>query len=302
MKRLLQLAVASSLLIAGCRNAEEIDYPKQEGDGVSTEIPQGFSQKTMIEEFTGAWCGYCPVGAIYLEDNIDMNPNKIFGVAVHVGDIMECAEAVDPNTGANMIDNIFNDYGYPGGVAMRTTLGGQDLAPNNWEAKITARLGGVPRCGLAIDATKLEGNNLELKVHTGFAEDLQGAYRLHVYLVQDYIQTTDANYDQHNYLSSQGSDPDTSSPLYNLPPTINNYRHNNVLRKVLTALPDGYVIPSTDMVKGQQHIATFTADLTGLTPSRLFVVAFVDKYGTSAQGHRIENVQRVRVGELQNWD
>ena len=45
------------------------------------------SKHVLIEEFTGAWCGYCPDGALRLEQIIAATPNTI-GVSVHDNDQM----------------------------------------------------------------------------------------------------------------------------------------------------------------------------------------------------------------------
>ncbi|MEO0311322.1 MAG: hypothetical protein RIQ89_979, partial [Bacteroidota bacterium] len=179
---------------------------------------------------------------------------------------------------------------------------GSDLAPNQWKGKVISRLSTQPKCGMALDARTVNGNTLDLAVHVGFAQAMAGAYSLHVYVVQDYVQDSSSLYDQNNYFSATGSDPDSSSPFFNLPPTINFFKHKHVLVKVATPVPAGYALPQAAMQAGKTHVVNYSIDLTGLPQSKLEVIAFVDKYTPSALGHRIENVQAVRIGGLQDWD
>ena len=51
-------------------------------------VPDSFTKKVLIEEFTGAWCGYCPDGAHRLEKIIDSNDGNVIGVSLHNGDQM----------------------------------------------------------------------------------------------------------------------------------------------------------------------------------------------------------------------
>ena len=43
-------------------------------------VPYSFTKKVLIEEFTGAWCGYCPDGAHRLENTINANNGNVIGV------------------------------------------------------------------------------------------------------------------------------------------------------------------------------------------------------------------------------
>lgn len=50
---------------------------------------------TVMEEGTGAWCGWCPRGAVGMEKLEELYGDKFIGIAVHAGDDMEIAEYGD---------------------------------------------------------------------------------------------------------------------------------------------------------------------------------------------------------------
>ena len=77
-----------------------------------------------------------------------------------------------------------------------------------------------------------------------------------------------------------------------------------MLRKLLTSIPFGDVIPVEEMVKGKHYVKTFTANLTGYDKANCYIVAFIDKYGADFTNHQhqVQNVQRVKVGQIQYWD
>jgi len=171
-----------------------------------------------------------------------------------------------------------------------------NLSWMNCLSEIPGLLGQNPKCGLAIDASRISGNILSLSVHAGFRVDVSGEYRLHVYLVQAGVQSSDTLYDQVNTTT------DSLCPFYFSPNPIHNYVHRNVLRKVITPAGNGEVIPAVNMRKGKQFIRNYSVNLSGINWSNCSIIAFVDKFADYAGGHRITNVQKVAVGALKNWD
>lgn len=291
-----------SILVVGLSSCSKkdgsVDLPHPDAPGTAMDVPSNFGRKTLIEEVTGAWCGYCPAGTFFYNQMDTIYKGKMVGVSIHVNDIMEDAELT--TMGGNLLADMFPDPGVPRGVINRGSINN----PVYWPSIVPAEVGIFPKCGFAIDATSVSGNNVTITVHTGFSGNLYGDYRLNVFIIEKDVHfPTDPAYDQHNYYSQTGTSPEPNYPVYfNSPPLIPDFHHENVLRKLVTSIPYGDNIPQSEMVKGNDYIKTFNVNLGSLTPSACYVIAFVDKYGTAPDQHQVQNVQEVQIGKFQTWN
>lgn len=267
------------------------------GGGGSTigAVPLTFSQKAVIEEFTGEWCGYCPDGALIVEDVEAANPGKVYGVSVHNGDPYTIAfDAVIEAT-------LDNSYGFPGGAVNRIPYGGSTVfGRGSWGSAASTILGtstSVP-CGLAMSSYTASTDSLYIEVHAGFNTSLSGDYRLTVYLVEDAIHSLGA---QSNYYNVVGAVSPDNAALNNIGNPIVDWTHNNVLRKVVSA-DLGDPIPSSKLVAGGEFVVKYGTKYTGFNKNNLSVLAFVNFVGTSSTTHVIVNAQEAKVYEIKNWD
>lgn len=299
MKKQIFIAALMIVSVISCKKKDDSSDEAVTPAANITAVPASFSPKVILEEFTGAWCGYCPRGADQSDKIVLANPGKFFPVAIHAGgtEVMKIAAG-------NSIDSIYNDYGYPGGMINRVTVGSSaTLATNYWSSKTTAQLALVPDGGLAIDASKIENNILTLDVHAGFKSAITGDLRLIVYLVEKSVINASTAYDQHNYMSSSGSSPDPSSPFYNQPPIIHNFEHKHVLRKVISSSSVwGDAIPAANIGAGKEFVKTYLVNLGTYVPANMQIVAFIDKNSGTKINHQVINVQAVTVGTFKNWD
>ncbi len=292
---LIVAVIASSCKKEGTVNLTEPDTTK-----TITSVPVSFSQKVLIEEFVNADSGNCPTGDYYLNQYIttanSQYVDQVYGTTIHVDDVMQVPELLTSSF-LNILDTMFNlSSTYPVAIANRNDPDPLNISWTNCVAEVPGLLGQNPKCGLAIDASQMNGNTLTLSVHAGFRIDVAGEYRLHVYLVEASVQSSDTLYDQVN------TTIDPACPYYSSPNPIHNYTHQNVLRKVISTVANGEVIPAANMRKGKQFIKNYTVNLSGFNWSNCSIIAFVDKYADYASGHRIMNVQKVAVGSLKNWD
>src|SRR5207248_8549897 len=112
--------------------------------------------------------------------------------------------------------------------------------------------------GVALEAENVVNNNLRLTVHVGFCAQMFGEYRIHVYIIQNQINSLDPLYDQMNDFSMNGITPDSTLSLYALDDTIHNYFHKYNLVKVATpAGVEGDPIPLTAMVPGNDYTVNY---------------------------------------------
>ena len=78
-------------------------------------VPESFTKKVLIEEFTGAWCGYCPDGAHRLENIINLNDGNVIGVSLHNGDQMAVGHT-------DYLGSIYQNTGFPSGMVDRISI------------------------------------------------------------------------------------------------------------------------------------------------------------------------------------
>jgi hypothetical protein len=288
------LAGLALLVMAACKKSSD-ENPQPEtppadttNNSNNTTIPTTFTQKVLLEEFTGAWCSTCPDADYKRDQVINANSGKVIAVSVHETDGMELGLIWT-------LDGIFHTN-IPSGMINRTPSNGNViLNQTQWMSNTTVALGKTAKCGLKIKST-VSGTSASIEVHVGFKEVLTGTNNLTVYLIQNKVTGSGSGFNQANaYNASSGS------PFYNLGNPIVNYQHNYVVKKVLTA-DMGDVIDVSKITPGGEYIKTFSANISGHNQSELYVVAFVNKVGTSLTTHQIMNVQQAKIGTLKDWD
>jgi hypothetical protein len=281
MNQYLKILLFGLLVFGGCEDEPD--------DFEVSKVPSTFTKKVLIEEFTGAWCGYCPDGAHIVESIINDNNGKVVGVSLHDGDAMEVAHT-------NILENTYQNTGYPSGMVDRFSVNGSTcLNRGYWESVANAQLSETAVCGLAI-ISEVNGQNATVEVHAGFNSTLNGDYRLTVYLIEDGITGTGYGYDQRNYYNT-----DPYSPFYNLGDPIEGYEHNHTLRVILSeSLGDAIMV--SEMASGGEHIETYTVDLSPYNKNKLSIVAFVNYVGLSSTEHEVINVQKCDIDSFQDWD
>src|SRR5262245_58440398 len=107
MKKLLLSAVVVASLFTACKK----DDDKKEPTGPT--VPSSYTQKVVLEEFTGAWCGWCVDGHYKMETMTTDNAGKFIGVCVHYGDGMQISSY------ASFYDPTYNVSSFPSGMVNR---------------------------------------------------------------------------------------------------------------------------------------------------------------------------------------
>jgi hypothetical protein len=273
---------------------------------------QGLVKNVLLEEFTGAWCGYCPGGALAIRDQIATEP-YVVPVAIHdqaggttADDAMQIA-AGDQVVGVYasgfptaMIDRLF--YFDNQAVALGFDLySGPTTTVEDTAASFRKTLAATPAnvsfANLSFDST-VATNNLSVDVNATFLDSLsQGDYRLNLYLVEDSVITSGAGYDQHNYYASSGDNVDPGSPLSSFPAVItndgqpNDWSQNHVLRAMAGgAWGTSGIIPSSPSA-GATYTNTFTTTVSSSWRYHFItLVGVVQEYNTNINLRTILNV------------
>ncbi|MBI1222572.1 MAG: Omp28-related outer membrane protein [Bacteroidetes bacterium] len=283
--------VISAFALSSCSK----DTAKDSGTNSNNDaVPSSFTQKVVVEEFTGAWCGYCIDGAYRLGNIVSANENAI-GVSIHYGDGMQIAAYTD-------YKNAFTISGFPSGMVGRLPAmeDNKTVVMNRgwWADNATDQLKNTAPCGLKIDAQSTDA----IKVTAGFNQEIQGDLRLTVMVIEDKVTGKGSAYDQHNYYSKDYPNNDPNNPFYNLPSVVTGYEHNHVLRKVLSSQTMGDVIDASAIKAGGKFEKSFSFDASSMNGANVKIVAFVNVVGSNAQSHKILNAQEVKLGASQGWD
>ncbi|MBK8876645.1 MAG: Omp28-related outer membrane protein [Bacteroidia bacterium] len=259
--------------------------PSSSGIGTPTGT---YTRKVLLEYHTAAWCGTCPDAFSKRDQVMNAFPGKVIPVEIHQSDGMQIPlfMTIDATFGSNPASGMVNRVPSLGTVLLNRT---------QWMSNVTVQAGAATKCGLAINST-INGNSLAVEVQAAYKEALSGSYAITVYLTAMNVSGTGSQYDQVN---SYNNDP--SSSYYHLGNPITGFKHQYVVKKVLTANM-GDAIAASELIAGGLTKKNFTADITGMDAAELYLVAFVTKNGTSATTYEVLNVQRAKADVLQNWN
>ncbi len=157
-------------------------------------ISEAYDRTVVIEEGTGTWCGWCPMGAVTMEMMHENHPTGFVGIAVHNDDPM----AVTP------YDNGAGFSAFPGCNVDRVILGGdvQDMESyfNQRKNKNTLAFveGEISSSGTSITI------NAKAKFNTIITNS---TLRLGVVMVEDNVSGTGSGYAQKNYFAGGSNGP-----------------------------------------------------------------------------------------------
>lgn len=157
--------------------------------------------RVLLEEGTGMWCGYCPLGMIATEYIASLYPETVIPVAVHNKDVLSAAE----------YDEALHLSAFPSGKVNRkaeTTPMGMDPVngyrydgPGTFLNDIEAEFANQAYVEPSIESAVLSGSQIAIKANAVFALAKANAdkYRVAYILTEDSVTT---EYSQKNYLYS----------------------------------------------------------------------------------------------------
>lgn len=277
MKKKLVLFVSAILfVITSCSKSDAPTYstPAAVPD---TPISGQFQKRLLIEDFTGAWCGYCPRVSYAIEQLKTQNV-KIVPVALHHKSGAISTDPYDVSTLAAPLRAQINLQGYPTAMLNRVT---------EWNSPENANLGQAKNlvlnnCGLGLAMTStVSAGTINLNVNVKFASDFTGL-RLIVYVLEDNLI-----YNQTNYTS-----------FYGATATIVNFDHDHVLRASLTDILGDTLVGSS--VSGQTITKNFTVNVPAniANVANMTFVAFVVDNSKKAINARAANPNESQSFEI----
>lgn len=238
-------------------------------------------KKVVVEDFTGAWCGYCPDGAMVLKGIIETNEPNVIGIAVHSGDALEVPDGTT-------IDGNYSISSYPSGLIDRAKFSSSaTMSQNrgNWSARATERLAVPPKVIISFKNLSFDTSTRQLSVdiNSMFVDTAWGNKRVNLTIVEDSIPAT-GSLIQHNYISTWGGDP------------IVGWLHQHTLRDALGgAYGDTGVVP-VDVIPYIDYVKTYTYTVpAGWNYNNCRLVATVSHYGTPITSREIINAEETKM-------
>lgn len=208
---------------------------------------QSPQRAVLIEEFTGEWCGWCPIGMMELENMKEKYGDTLIVVAVHFGDQLEPASA----------SGMIGAWGStaPSALINReydSIIDTQVFSPEDWDEVIARQIIEPAPCNVhLIHSYNETTREIIATVTASFTEDYIGDGRINLYIVEDSV----IGVSQSNYLS--GNPDFINTPFYSLPEHIEGFVHQHVLREMVgESYGIDEIIPDT-VTAGQQFQYTF---------------------------------------------
>ena len=235
-------------------------------------------RKIVIEDYTGTWCGFCPIITAAIEE-VHAATEDIAVIAIHK------TGSGDPDLlNFPQVDELreaFGVTGYPTGKINRTT---NWLSPYNSE-DILVMAGADTNLAIAIISELSEDNELIVEVEVVYKDGSMTGDKLVIYLLESGVIQ-----DQINYFNN-----DQTSPYYQLGNPIPGFVHNHGLRNSLTNL-------TGDEISGVEALKTYTRTFSLMVPENynnenLSIVAMIVSSDNSAR-----NAQFAEVGENKSYE
>jgi hypothetical protein len=261
---------------------------------LATSLPnllaQGPVKRVFVEQFTGAWCGWCVDGSVVIDNLLAQYPNQLIAVKVHQGDGMEI-----PKVMADTLRSFV--AGYPSGSIDRKLFTGQQtvgISRGLWPTFIAQQMAQPADVGVEITNVIYDPatRKITADVTANFVKSVSGDVRINMIVVEDNVTGTGAAYDQKNFIANNPSF--VGHPYYSKPATITGYKHRSVVR----AYAGGVwgvrgIIPGVAQT-GTPYTASFTYTLpASYKPENITLVGTVQKYGTASNAKQMLNANEI---------
>ena len=237
MKKILLLAVASSLFLFSCKDDGTVT-PGGDGTGNGSGFKTEQKQKSAGFYFSGNWCGPC---GLYGKPALHNMSNKYGNDFAYIACQLNGSGATDPFNcaDANSMAGAFGVSGVPtiqvgaAGDQFQAASGGTDME-TKLDGYLAANKAKTPVANIAVSYV-LEDGAISVTTETEFFEETSDDYQISVYLVESKLIAN-------QYVSGSGWAKDVE--------------FNNVLRTKLSASVVGDAFPAGTKAKG--HIETMT--------------------------------------------
>lgn len=230
-------------------------------------------KKVLLEEFTGAWCGHCIDGSVYVDNLMAQYGSDFIPVAVHDGDSMEFADG---------LRTAFTPTGYPNGVVDRkqgsaiTDYKTESTGRGSWGSRVASQLNSFNPVEVAISSVWNPTTRvINATVTANYSDNSAGDARLVLMIVEDSLTGTGIGWNQANYYSNT-----TGHPYYGAGSSVVGFVHQHVLRDYVEGGPfgvDGVIPHQVQAGASYQHQFQYTLPRR-YNADNITLVAAVAKY------------------------
>lgn len=270
---------------------------------ISSSAP---AKKVLLEQYTGAWCGWCPDGYTTLNSIVSTNTNVI-AASIHDSDNMSTTEGTILITDfASSFPSATIDHYY------FSANGKMSIERENWNTYITQRLAmNVPASVTVTKVYDTITRQINATVSAAFVGDVKGDYRLNLYIKENNVNgpiadSSDNGWNQHNGLYSI---PSTSYYQYgNLigseyVMSASSYKHQYVINHIADGVYGGAgIIP----VNGPTNDSTYSKPYTYILPvasagefrynaDNIYLIGVLSEYNADTKSRNILNVAEVKL-------
>ncbi len=236
-------------------------------------VEKQYVNRVLVEEYSGTWCGNCP-RILYGTQLLKEQTDKAVTVQIHLfnGDPFISSQgnelAIQQNVGSVPTGKINRTINWTGPQYQNVSQVLNQIKPSS-------------SVGLAVNTT-ITGTNLAISISMGYANtSIQS--RLVVYIVEDNLFHTQANY---------------SSNLYGGLSSIPNFKYDGVLRSVVSSTA-GDAITVTGSEVQKNYSVTIPSNVTNICNAK--VVAFlIDANTKSVLNVRESNTELNQALEIIN--
>lgn len=240
------------------------------------------AKKTLLEQATGAWCQYCPDGAVKFKQLINSNPNVI-GYTVHDYDAMS----------NDQTDSINAEFagGFPTGYIDRFKFLNQpevELSRTLWSNYATIRNNLAVPFGLSMTHSYTAASRTVTVQLTAYskinANDRD--YRFGIVVVEDSMSGIGTGWDQANYYNTQ-----SGHPYYQAGNPIVGYHHHYVGRWWPLGIWGAQGSIPQNVTDGSTYSQSYTFTLPiDFNENRIYIYGIVQEYTTNKNERPILNV------------
>lgn len=212
-------------------------------------IEQFPERHVLLEEFTGAWCGWCPRGPITYRDEILPNYPNVILAALHNGDDMV-------TTNGNAVVSSFAGS-YPSGMIDRRAIGDRPitLGTGDWMPALKDFDKEFTPASINVYNYYWPDTYMwQIDVVVDFIMDYSGDLRLNCIILEDSVTGTGSGYNQYNYYNTLTDYPE----LEGAGNPITGYYHNHVVRDMLGGSWGASGIIPSKVKRGDRYIFSRT--------------------------------------------
>jgi hypothetical protein len=250
-------------------------------------------KNVLLEQHTGAWCGWCPDGTVKMDEILELYGDQVIGVKIHGGDDMEIPEQ-------SVIGGALGLSGYPTGSIDRKNFGGDVfLSRGSWKSSCESQMQQKAKaevdCFYTLDK---DTRIVKIQVMANIAEPMDIPLRFNAYIVEDDVTGVGSGYNQKNYLSGRAGFED--NPYYGQPSTMIGYHHMKVVRKMLGG---AWGVPGNlpeSVQAGEFYTYQFESEIDGAW--KIDDIYFVGMLQADAEGNKeiLNSAVAIENGSLLN--